>query len=628
MADVDTDSLGTTASNCNALHILEPPEVELTPVAASAEAVNNALSTEGSSLLPFGAPRGAQLHMRMFANKAPSDQASMVSLKSFPGVGGVSMNSAKGRESGRQSQALSSGEVARASIRSSSSSSSGRLVSPPVVEPQVNPENDEKQEMEVARGDGVENKQERCSEERIEDEEMPGDIERGGLVPMEDHGSAVSSFYYGSDMHSNAPSLMIIGGDGGTTIGTTIGGGEGEGEGEVGEGAGSVSGLTPTVTGVPSGSFNSPPHTLVNSDGASLRVHTGSIRERNYYLRASGTNNHGGNNEGENDPLYYDSRRSESLFGRGSTLSRRRMSSDEAGFSDGDRGSMVSGFSEGGASTTRVRMATDLAYNALRIGPQSSNFSYYANSGGGGGAHRALSFATSSDPGLPSAASFYDYYMDAADNEGNAVGSANDEEDIISLIRSDVAVYGGAGDDVKFPFLNDNLSEFSGSIIYSPSGQIGVDAERFSRELSETSYARSAQHQEQPQQQQRQQGRGKLTRRGNNSRAIMGGSNNAALAVSVSPRGATRAVAAAVASGSGGSSGGHRHSRRYRRQSASEAYQNATSVVVVAAAAAAAASASASGSSERRQQDIGASGPANIKPNAIMRFIKRITPKN
>ncbi|KAJ1930827.1 hypothetical protein FBU59_006919, partial [Linderina macrospora] len=171
----------------------------------------------------------------------------------------------------------------------------------------------------------------------------------------EDQESIASSFYFGSDAHSN------------------------------------------TLVGVaPAGSL-SPPHGFVQSDGASLRVHTGSIRERNYHLRASATL------DGETE--YYDDVRSGSisLYGR-SIVSRRRMSSlDALGFLDNDELGSVTEGSEGDTSTTRVRMATDMAYNALRIGPANSIFT-------AGGAstitgHRALSFATSSDPGLPSTAS-------------------------------------------------------------------------------------------------------------------------------------------------------------------------------------------------------------------------------
>ncbi|KAJ1937176.1 hypothetical protein EC988_007967, partial [Linderina pennispora] len=229
--------------------------------------------------------------------------------------------------------------------------------------------------------------------------------EQSRAVMLEDQESIASSFYFGSDAHSN------------------------------------------TLVGVaPTGSL-SPPHGFAQSDGASLRVHTGSIRERNYHLRASATL------DGETE--YYDDVRSGSisLYGR-SIVSRRPMSSlDALGFLDNDELDSVTEGSEGDASTTRVRMATDMAYNALRIGPENSIFTAGGASTTTG--HRALSFATSSDPGLPSTASFYGGYY-------------SEDEDIASLIRSDVAVYGG--EDVKFPFLPDNFSEFSSSAVYSPGG--------------------------------------------------------------------------------------------------------------------------------------------------------------
>ncbi|KAJ1955544.1 hypothetical protein GGI12_005535, partial [Dipsacomyces acuminosporus] len=112
-------------------------------------------------------------------------------------------------------------------------------------------------------------------------------------------------------------------------------------------------------------------------------------------------------------------------------------------------------------------MATDLAYNALRIGPNNN-------------LNRALSFATTSDPGFfePNTTSFY-YNNEDGDLDiiGSMATSANvdDQGDISSLVRSDVAVYGGAGDDVKFPFLPDNFSEFNASIVYSPITRISTD---------------------------------------------------------------------------------------------------------------------------------------------------------
>ncbi|KAJ2575107.1 hypothetical protein GGH95_003811, partial [Coemansia sp. RSA 1836] len=309
-----------------------------------------------------------------------------------------------------------------------------------------------------------------------------------------------------------------------------------------GEGpATSIVGLAPTLGG---GGTLSPPHTLVNSDGASMRVHTGSIRERNFNRRISAIH------EDDSD-VYSESRRSDSLiFGQAqpsvspsrhhqtndrsaainnssnnSTRNsqhrlqrrqrQRRMSEDDANgavrvLSESDCLSIVSGISEGGASTTRVRLATDRAYDALRIGggaPPATHLGLgYLHYTGGNSSqypHRAMSFATSSDPGLPSTGSFYDYYLDPNDYLPNS-GSIRDEddddigrdsddssacgqlhhhgrrrrrdEDIVSLIRSDIAVYGSAVDDVKFPFLPDNFSEFSGSVVYSPNGAMsGAD---------------------------------------------------------------------------------------------------------------------------------------------------------
>ncbi|KAJ2800229.1 hypothetical protein H4S07_005229, partial [Coemansia furcata] len=62
-------------------------------------------------------------------------------------------------------------------------------------------------------------------------------------------------------------------------------------------------GLAPTL----GGGTLSPPHTLVNSDGASMRVHTGSIRERNFNRRISAIH------EDDSD-VYSESRRSDSMI--------------------------------------------------------------------------------------------------------------------------------------------------------------------------------------------------------------------------------------------------------------------------------------------------------------------------
>ncbi|KAJ2788543.1 hypothetical protein H4R20_007358, partial [Coemansia guatemalensis] len=226
---------------------------------------------------------------------------------------------------------------------------------------------------------------------------------------------------------SHSETSSLYGGGGGSSL--TGGGG---GSSLVGGAGGSIANgtaLSATNGGAPTSGTLSPPYTLVNSDGASLRVHTGSIRERHMQRRISAIH------EDDSD-MYSDSRRSESLFGydvqstssryyhQGTTGSisgrtprpsnRRQQTEDAAGMAlESDGMSILSGFSEGGASTTRVRMATDRAYNALRIGPQAASLlSYY--SGNNAGLHRVTSFATSSDPGgLPSAASYYDmYYLD------------------------------------------------------------------------------------------------------------------------------------------------------------------------------------------------------------------------
>ncbi|KAI9505381.1 hypothetical protein GGI25_004655 [Coemansia spiralis] len=231
----------------------------------------------------------------------------------------------------------------------------------------------------------------------------------------------------------------------------------------------------------PSGTL-SPQYTLVNSDGASLRVHTGSIRERHTNRMAT-----------EDDS--FDSRVSDSLFLFSTNTVPSMVFSpprnlyyvreeDELGASRGlvghvrsypgadenDAFSMVSGFSDG-MSTARMRMATDRAYNALRIGPNAaaaaaSLLNYYNNV-------RPISLATSSDPGMPSAGSVSEYYYNTdeparpSSDSGSSQGLESNSEnaDMVSIVRSDVAVYGG--EDVKFPFLPDNLSELGGSA-YSP----------------------------------------------------------------------------------------------------------------------------------------------------------------
>ncbi|KAJ1900936.1 hypothetical protein LPJ66_001144 [Kickxella alabastrina] len=484
-------------------------------------------------------------------------------------------------------------------------------------------------------------------------------------------------------------------------------------------------GSGPGISSARSGTL-SPQYTLVNSDGASMRVHTGSIRERNLNRRISAIH------EDDSD-AYPESRRSDSMLfmqalspsssqrrryplhsqptsqpsqgqghGQGQRRSRRMSEDDASMFTYGgtsadapgmrlmaesDHLSMISGISEGGASTTRVRMATDLAYNALRIGP-GENYPLFGYSGGH---HRAMSFATSSDPGLPNTGSFYDYYLgpegdppnsgwtqDGHNNNRDSDSDA-DDGDIVSLIRSDIAVYGGAGDDVKFPFLPDNFSEFSGSIVYSPGGALSVDVERLSRDHSEFSYVSPAYHyqlqQQQAQQQQERQQQAqdfqnqqsqrykpqtKLRKKGKNAvpngdtagrdRAVGSGSGSGnSASANVSPRQRWTRNLGPVSPKTPGPMY-HRYSRRLRHQSASDTYHSAShaaaqvaaasrAVEAAAAAHAAAAAAvaaatsngSAGSSSSPQSQGVrshDSASAAAIRPNAIMRFFKRIAPKN
>ncbi|KAJ2741366.1 hypothetical protein GGI20_005237 [Coemansia sp. BCRC 34301] len=497
--------------------------------------------------------------------------------------------------------------------------------------------------------------------------------------------SATSSLY--------GRSLSLIG-----TVGADI---NSTGEGP----ATSLVGLAPTL----GGGTLSPPHTLVNSDGASMRVHTGSIRERNFNRRISAIH------EDDSD-VYSESRRSDSLiFGQPQTsvspsrhnhhltndqnanvnssnnstrnshhrLQRRRqrrMSEDDANgavrlLSEYDCLSIVSGISEGGASTTRVRLATDRAYDALRIGAPPATYLGlgYLHYGGSNSQypHRAMSFATSSDPGLPSTGSFYDYYLDPNDYVPNS-GSIRDDdddggrdsddssacgqlrhgrrrrrdEDIVSLIRSDIAVYGSAVDDVKFPFLPDNFSEFSGSVVYSPSGAMGAaDGERVSREQSEAFYSnRQPTPSPTPQQQQQsnveQNGSrasgNKKSRRGKDRLIIRNGKTRDRPSNTGDPMPplAVMSNAAGTSSQMRGSSAQpplrglraaaaapgppNRPRSHYRRQSASEAYPSTTTVTVVAVAN------TSAGATGIRQTNNNSSA---IRPNALMRFFKRITPK-
>ncbi|KAJ2800111.1 hypothetical protein H4S07_005259 [Coemansia furcata] len=359
--------------------------------------------------------------------------------------------------------------------------------------------------------------------------------------------------------------------------------------------------------------------------------------------------------------------------------------------SESDCISIVSGLSEGGASTTRVRLATDRAYDALRIGAPPATVAAAGHLGFGyihhhhhnqhhQYPHRATSFATSSDPGLPSTGSYYDYYLDPNDyvpnsgstrddddDDGDSDSSSSecghhhhhrrrrrrDDEDIVSLIRSDIAVYGSAVDDVKFPFLPDNFSEFSGSVVYSPNGALGADyGERASRDHAEAYYAPPHHHQhftqpspQQPQQQPSLEPSGgsgrastnKKSRRGKDRLIIRNGktrdlpTTGDSLMANVSGGGgasqirgaSSRAVRAVAAVAAGPSGPANRPGRHYRRQSASEAYPSTTSITVVAVANTPAAAAA----SGIRQANSSSNSPA-IRPNVLMRFFKRITPKN
>ncbi|KAJ2079582.1 hypothetical protein H4R24_003677 [Coemansia sp. RSA 988] len=502
--------------------------------------------------------------------------------------------------------------------------------------------------------------------------------------------------------------------------------GGGGGSSLVGGAGGSIANgtaLSATNGGMPTSGTLSPPYTLVNSDGASLRVHTGSIRERYMQRRISAIH------EDDSD-MYSDSRRSDSLLaydvqstssryyhqgsisGRTPRLGNRRQQTDDtAGMAlESDGMSILSGLSEGGASTTRVRMATDRAYDALRIGPQAASLlSYY--SGNNAGLHRVTSFATSSDPGgLPSAASYYDmYYMGsdahmsrsgrpshALDDGCSDCGSSNScgsgcvrrgtkgngdgKEDIVSLIRSDVAVYGGAGEDVKFPFPPDNISEFSSPFMCSPAG--ATDADRISRDYSEIVYYASPSHYQahsprffdhhfqtqldQPPQQHTQQlhqdeqarnrallsndngkkikkkkrkdkdarltpryPRGKQRSRSSTAdfAAVSGGSNAPGRAPATARGGVRHWMMPSATVGPGIDHPWRNSSHRYRHQSAGEStYQSAA--VVAAVAAVAADGPSASSHPALPADAAHSTQAAAIRPNAIMRFLKRIAPKN
>ncbi|KAJ2495740.1 hypothetical protein GGH96_006272 [Coemansia sp. RSA 1972] len=403
----------------------------------------------------------------------------------------------------------------------------------------------------------------------------------------------------------------------------------------------------------------SPPYTLVNSDGASMRVHTGSIRERHMQHRISAIH--------EDDSVYSDSLVFTYDVPSGSSRYDPASVRQQQGRADSDGMSMMSGMSEGGASTTRVRMATDRAYNALRIGPQAASLlSYY--SGQTNGVHRVTSYAASSDPGgLARTASYYDmYYMDhgrySPDHEQYSDNNDEDtshmgRDDIVSLIRSDVAVYGGAHEDVKFPFLTDNMSEFSGPFICSSAGPLDVD--RISRDYSEFMYYASPSHYQahspqffdysafdprtehiqspgpasvqsplpQLQVQETEDHMGKKIKRKkkkdtltpryprNKQRAGTTPADYVANSASLGVR--------SVATASSVVAHPWRHAtRRYRHQSAGESvYQSAAVAAMVAVSA-------DTPPPVPRQSNSSPTTPAPIRPNAIMRFLKRIAPRN
>ncbi|KAJ2448333.1 hypothetical protein EV183_005493 [Coemansia sp. RSA 2336] len=201
----------------------------------------------------------------------------------------------------------------------------------------------------------------------------------------------------------------------------------------------------------------SPQYTLVNSDRASMRVHTGSIRER-YMQQIAAIN------EDDSDAVsgYYTT--------GSSVYQQQQQQQQQQYFMDGV--SMLSGLSEDGASTARVRIATTNAYNALRIGPQpASLFSGYSG--------RITSYAASSDPGgLASPSSFYDMQFADYNDHSSSNSISND------IARSDVAVYSGTSEDVKFPFLPDNISEFSGPFIHSSAGAVDRSDYSYPAQLS------------------------------------------------------------------------------------------------------------------------------------------------
>ncbi|KAJ2861953.1 hypothetical protein GGH94_004566 [Coemansia aciculifera] len=470
------------------------------------------------------------------------------------------------------------------------------ILSPAVVDDQaivpntptkVAEEEEEEEELDQAASDvlpAVQEMAQELADELAQGQQRTGDIS-GGY-------STSSSLYGGS--------LSLIG--------------PGGADASIGDGrTRSIIGLAPTL----GGGTLSPPHTLVNSDGASMRVHTGSIRERNFNRRISAIH------EDDSD-VYSESRRSDSMIfsqtqqpsvspsgrrhqanyqshhGRrrlnnNSIRHQRRMSEDDNScmprlLSESDCLSIVSGISEGGASTTRVRLATDRAYDALRIGAPPAVIAAAGGGGGGGGGHlgfgyihhyqggsnqyphRAMSFATSSDPGLPSTGSFYDYYLDPND-------------------------YSQSQSQSQSPQQQQQSSEQNGS---------RASSNKKSRRGKDRLIIRNGKTRDLP------------SNTGDPivAMASTGGGGSSQIRGNSSTSRAVRAVAAAGLPGPS-----NRPSRHYRRQSASEAYPSTTTVTVVAVASTSTAAAGI------RQANSSNNSPA-IRPNALMRFFKRITPKN
>ncbi|KAJ2558628.1 hypothetical protein EV175_000700 [Coemansia sp. RSA 1933] len=421
------------------------------------------------------------------------------------------------------------------------------------------------------------------------------------------------------------------------------------GNSSIGGGRGAADGAS--VVGHPalSGGTLSPQYTLVNSDGASLRVHTGSIRERHLNGRISAIQEDDADSvlrfSTHTVPSVVLSPRTTidpSIMRYQQQYSYGQQDVGAAAFDENDAFSMVSGFSEGGASTTRMRMATDRAYNALRIGPNTaaaaaaaaaaSLFSYYSQGSGGGGGggnggpvYRPVSLATSnSDPGVTSAGSFSEYYYNAGENGSLETQST----DMISIIRSDVAIYGGASEDIKFPFPPDNLSDYSADLFSPNSFEI---ANAGSSSGGGGGAGTSSQYQQQ--RADSFEGRESVDRSATAARRVVfgtkirkkkiHGSRNGRYLYHARHQPAT--PSAAVAPGGGGPSSGivqpppppppppHPlpsigHSSNSKNHNQHHHNQHPAQQV-------------AAGASTDP-------GPGAVRPNAIMRFLKRITPRN